>query len=180
MYSSGANSDCLIHSFLTATCNNFRKLPQENKNKVARSFRHYLYPQFELTKAMLKKNSRAHEKIFTPGTFLGDEDLLNIVNTYKINCIVFATANTSGYASGQQKATVYPYMDDDRGNDAYMFINRTLVHWESVCTDKGSYTISKARAENIFNTISEASFRGGNGRRHTRKNRAKKVFTRRR
>jgi hypothetical protein len=44
MYSSGNSNDCLIHSFLTVYCPNFRRLSMKDKNVVAHNFRIYVYP----------------------------------------------------------------------------------------------------------------------------------------
>ena len=45
MYSSGSNCDCLVHSFLTVTCPNFRSLTQPSKNEFASIFRRQMLPR---------------------------------------------------------------------------------------------------------------------------------------
>ena len=43
IHSSSNNFDCLIHSFLTATCDNFRRLVQDDKDEFANFFRRAIF-----------------------------------------------------------------------------------------------------------------------------------------
>jgi len=50
IYSSGNNLDCLIHSILTATCSNFRRLEQDDKNEFANFFRRKIFLNLPVVK----------------------------------------------------------------------------------------------------------------------------------
>jgi hypothetical protein len=166
MFSSGNGSDCLIHSFLTATCSYFRVLTQEYKNLVARSFRHHLYPTFPSTQRMIAKDPDQHNRrIHKVGAFLNDADLTNILKMYKINFIVFVSPN-------RDNGNVATALDDIHfPGDVYMIINRGNLHWESVRTEGSSFRISQARAENIRVAMDQFGppARGGSLTRRIRK-----------
>jgi hypothetical protein len=51
IFSSGNNLDCLFHSFLTATCANFRRLAQEDKKEFANFFRRNVFLELPVVKA---------------------------------------------------------------------------------------------------------------------------------
>lgn len=51
IYSSGNNLDCLFHSFLTATCANFRRLAQDDKKEFANFFRRNVFLELPVVKA---------------------------------------------------------------------------------------------------------------------------------
>lgn len=156
MYSSGNDSDCLIHSFLTSTCSSFRQLSQEDKNTVASNFRRYIFatlpaverkieyekgPDNQRLKQQVPENQKLDYDIalrLTPGHFLNDDDLVLLCTYYGINFVLFS-------GSG---ALIPPKQFD---NAMYMMYN-TGVHFESIAVNRGSgyeYTISN----DIYNEI---------------------------
>jgi hypothetical protein len=161
MFSSGNNSDCAVHSFLTATCPSFRKISQDHRNRFARAFRIHLYPDFAATRRTLASTDTdgisttgelARIRIFTPGAFLAESDIINMFNSYKLNLLLI----NSGYEGEQgdinvRNPTIAVY-DPKFPGEAYIVINSSNVHYESVKPGE-KYTIPNAMAVNVSRRI---------------------------
>jgi hypothetical protein len=94
------------------------------------------------------------ERIFTPGTFLSDTDIGLLCTAYNQNILSFegqqgeaavriTTTNKPGFVGG-------PYC---------MISNQSGVHFESVQTPEGSYTIPSERAIQIALVVNERNVR---------------------
>jgi hypothetical protein len=160
MHSEGSNSDCLIHSFLTATCPAFRRLTSRktgggtDKNDFATWFRHYVYPSLPNVQAKLADTSPdplrdskgkiikqrtvgevARHRIFTPSIFLADQDVGLLCNAYGVNILSFEGQE------GLQTMRINGSDIRDPSRPVYMISNSVGVHFEAVRTPEGSYTI---------------------------------------
>lgn len=114
MESSARNYDCLIHSFLTATCDNFRRLPQEQKDVFANHFRRVALPALPMIRCFMandrvrevndrerspthgKQRPRAEmmmERIVAERGFLHETELHLLSAQFRVN-ILAATAET--------------------------------------------------------------------------------------
>jgi hypothetical protein len=168
VFSSPNNSDCLIHSFLTAVCPNFRRLKSAkyfevtgepdndrlyHKEQFARWFRNFIMPTLPSFEAELASHrpQRGHEggstvgeeaalRIFTPGVFLSDTDLGKLAEEYGISFLSF---------EGQAGNTVIRLTGNLASDTVFMVSNRYGAHFESVRTHTGEYTIPMAMARDI-------------------------------
>ncbi len=157
MHSEGSNSDCLIHSFLTATCPAFRRLTSQfvsegrgrDKNEFATWFREYVYPampavQRQLTSEHVDMTNKittgliTHQRIFTRGTFLSDTDIGLLARIYNQNIISFQGAIQVG--GQRQEAAVY-IATINEATPCIMISNERAIHFEAAQTPEGSYTI---------------------------------------
>jgi len=164
MESSGNNFDCLIHSFLTATCDNFRRLPQEEKNVFANHFRRVALPALPMIQCFLKKDavgeindrrgsptkgqvrSRAGmmmERIMAPRGFLHETELHLLAAQFEVN-ILAATAESHLFQPITREALQVLY-GDTGCMDRLPPFRRTICiytsggHFESVRKAEGYY-----------------------------------------
>jgi hypothetical protein len=114
MESAATNYDCLIHSFLTATCDNFRRLPKQEKNIFANHFRRVALPALPMIQCFMQRdtvietNDRERsptkgqkrprkemmmERILAPRGFLHETELHLLAAQFRVN-ILAATAET--------------------------------------------------------------------------------------
>jgi hypothetical protein len=114
MESAATNYDCLIHSFLTATCDNFRRLPKQEKAIFANHFRRVALPALPMIRCFMardhvgeinerresptkgQKRPRAEmmmERILAPRGFLHETELHLLAAQFHVN-ILAATAET--------------------------------------------------------------------------------------
>ena len=171
MMNSSANQfDCLIHSFLTSVSENFRRLPQLEKDAFASYFRRTLYPLILPTLRLTDEKIRTILGRVMIRAFLEDEDIEKICEFYKINMLVFEDEKRSdvlGYHENDKKSEkpekpekpkklkvktikmprCILYIDKNPESDAYMIYNNG-GHFEAV-RDKSGYIMKKAKAEEI-------------------------------
>lgn len=164
MFSSGTNSDCLIHTFLTATCPAFRRLAQADKNAFATWVRLYVLPASPVLQRKFADESpdegelggktvgeEARLRFFTAGEFLADIDIGQIAMIYAVNILTFEKQG------GQQtvRLSIGTSAALQPNTPVYMFMNASGVHFESVRTAEGSYTIPLSLAYDILKIITE-------------------------
>jgi len=135
LYSSGNNSDCLIHSILTVTCQNFRRLSRSDKNVVANNFRKNVYKLTPEYKRVYARNPKIEERVMTPGVFLEDIDISNIADSYRIQFCIFEGFENRVGISGMRDVP-----------DVYMLYNAGNNHFEGVRLKSGEYTIPRGDA----------------------------------
>jgi hypothetical protein len=177
MFSSSKNSDCLIHTFLTATCESFRRLELSNKNAVAAWVRNYLLPASEDYKTIFE-DKRKDEGNFGGQTageeaklrlfgyrrtksgeivpsvnFLADIDIGQIASVFKINILTFE--NQGGREASRLSTAKKGASDPDES--VYMFMNKAGSHFEAVRTVEGGYTIPTALAYKINAIVNGAT-----------------------
>jgi hypothetical protein len=164
MESSGSGLDCLIHSFFTATCAAFRRLPLAAKNTVANAFRHcFLYRILdELDQRYAGdveglKRSKEHRAYLDRG-MLYDKQINLLADSFKVNILVLEQekAGVVGGRAAQMPATatLVEGVTGVAGAAApvYVLANIGNNHYESVKTE-GSYTITAAQAVAIQTRI---------------------------
>lgn len=141
MESSGDNNDCLIHSFLTATCPTFRRYPKKHKNSIARTFRTKVVPL--LPEVQTHKEKSAILELLDSERFLTDREIGILAATY-CNFLVFEPK----IGPNPEKAILYENKKTPKG-PVYIISNRGNLHFESVKTEKGSYSIERPEADRI-------------------------------
>lgn len=141
MHSSGDKNDCLVHSFLTATCPSFRRLPADKKDAFADWFRRNVMPTLEPFSKRRDALARVRSQ-----EFLEDTDIGYLAQAYEMHYIVFEGAR-QGFPS---RAFTSDFTARD---DVYMIGNRHSVHFEAVRTPAGSYTIKGSEAAAIRNCV---------------------------
>jgi hypothetical protein len=170
MESSGSNYDCLIHSFLTATCPNFRRLrsveyfnkrgeaiinTECHKEQFATWFRIYVVPSMpNFRDRMLSQvpdfgqeggltdGEELKLRIFTPSVFLTNTEMGLLAQHYGIGILSF---------EGQGGMPTTRYMNHGMEH-VYVLSNTHGSHFESVKALGGRYRISGDTAFKI-NTI---------------------------
>jgi len=153
MFSSGSNCDCLVHSFLTVTCSNFRSLPQTSKNEFASIFRRQMlprlvnrYPVSEKTLAQIAKFIRDVEH---SSGFLADTDTSVIAKLFDINILLIEPARQGNPLTA---ALVQP-RNDSRSNPYVIY--GSGVHFEGVRLADGTwqrnYDVSVQNVRRITN-----------------------------
>ena len=160
MESSGNENDCLIHTFLTSTCENFRKLEKKDKNHAANFFRRTIFPLI-LEKTDTKENEKARDIKRAKGNgLLEDIDINYISKFYKFNYVMFEdekveaveriSPNKTRVSVNERMPRCVLYFDN--GGNCYMFYNNNK-HFESVKKGKiyiiPSLTGKKLQADNI-------------------------------
>lgn len=172
MESDGNGNDCLIHSFLTVTCPNFRRLELADKRAFARSFRVELIPKYPEAAAHFAKvdefgltgGQRFTEK--NPRTrdlrFLGDEDVEFIKELFRVNVILFQGRRVVG--RGKQRidnpASVSELLGNPANPNTYYIYNNGINHFEGVKPNDTYHTDTKAARDNIRNTFSAYKEKG--------------------
>lgn len=169
MFSSANNFDCLIHTFLTAVSENFRRLNQDDKNKFANYFRISIYPSIIRTIGLADAKITQIMRRVPGREFLEDEDIENICAFYNINMIVFEDekkVDVLGYHEEKEKeeeektkpkklktkkvkmprCVLHIERNADR-DEAYMIYNNG-DHFEAVRT-KAGYIIRNSIAKEI-------------------------------
>lgn len=145
IYSSGTNNDCLIHSFLTATCPSFRALSQDHKNAFADSFRRKHLPSLAAYQAL---PSREQDELAGRG-FLSNAHAAFLTDVYKVDLL-----SLEGEATGNRGATL---IGDTHSERVYIILNPDNAHYESVQPRPGNsanFSISRREAEQALACIS--------------------------
>jgi hypothetical protein len=150
MESSENSNDCLIHSFLTATCPTFRRYPKKHKNTIARTFRTKVFPL--LPEVQKHSEKAAIIELLNSKEFLTDREVGILANTYT-NILTFEPT----IGSNPEKALFHENPAKLRGA-VYLISNRGNLHFESVKTDKGTYFIERAEADSIVEMFTSEKF----------------------
>lgn len=131
--SDGDGNDCLIHSFLTATCPNFRRLALHHKRQFARSFRVDFLPKFpEIQRHFDTVDDRGitGRERFMEERFLGDEDLQVIRRIFNVNIVVFQGQRKVGRVVNP--AMVTSMIENPEDFKVYFIFNNGTNHFESI------------------------------------------------
>ena len=133
MNSDGDGNDCLIHSFLTATCPNFRRLALHHKRQFARSFRVDFLPKFpEIQQHFdtVDTEGVTGRERFMEERFLGDEDLQIIRRMFNVNIVVFQGQRKVGRVVNP--AMVTSMIENPEDFKVYFIFNNGTNHFESI------------------------------------------------
>jgi len=147
MVSSGNENDCLIHTFLTAVSENFRKLDEDSKIQFAQNFRNPMYLKIaeKVDTEGVDKNA---ETRITSAEFLTDVDIVNLSKFYKLNILVFEDEKQGKMGNEiQTMPRCITFHENGEDADAYMFYGNNS-HYESVRNASG-YTIPYDEAKAI-------------------------------
>ncbi len=152
MKSSGSQFDCLIHTFLTMTSPNFRRLPSGQKDTLASAFRRTLFLKFPVINRASDRDE-VRKRVPASGVFLTDSELQILSLTYKINFIVFEQAKKEkvGGRTMSMPATITPIDNFPDTNTFYLLSNifKPSRHYEAVKA-KDSYTVTRDTMEMIL------------------------------
>jgi hypothetical protein len=181
MESSAQNYDCLIHSFLTATCDNFRRLPQHQKNVFANHFRRVALPALPMIRCFMardrvgeindrresptkgKPRPRAEmmmERILAPRGFLHETELHLLAAQFRVN-ILAATAETRLFQPITRDTLQVLYGDTGCMNGLPAFDRTVCIftsggHFESV-RKEGGYNFTQGELAR-FPEIAQAAY----------------------
>jgi len=181
MESSARNYDCLIHSFLTATSDNFRRLPQEQKDVFANHFRRVALPALPMIRCFVandhvreindRERSPTHgqqrqrvemmiERILAPRGFLHETELHLLAAQFRVN-ILAATRETHLFQPITRDALQVLYGDTGCMEGLPAFRRTVCIytsggHFESVRKAEG-YDFTAEELE-LFPEISQAAY----------------------
>ena len=157
IFSSGNNFDCLIHSFLTATCNNFRRLVQRDKDEFANFFRRKIFLNLPVVLCYRRNDYDEYERLETRvmgKEFLEDFELFILAAQFKVQ---FLSASSRGGAIGNQFYLIYAEAiknvlpaeccewrnnNQSTKNWPIFCIYTNMVHFEAIRIN-GRYTINE-------------------------------------
>lgn len=165
VYSSGNNSDCLVHSFLTNISPAFRRLSQKDKNAYATQYRTQIFPSFYKNK---EEDATNQNLLHIPSAYLNDTHIQKLREAYNLNILVIqSTRFTEGgkdvYSSVEyfSKNPNRPYIIIyNRGNYHFTGMRHTadpkgfLFSREEIDTLIKKYTPQLPSAENIIIQVS--------------------------
>ena len=84
------NHDCLMHSFLTSTCENFRRLNQHFKDEFANFFRRTVFLSLPVVQCFMRYNpveGKKMEKRILSTDFLHEYELYLLVAQFRVNIL---------------------------------------------------------------------------------------------
>lgn len=133
MSSSASECDCLIHSFLTVTCPNFRKLTQRSKDEFASIFRRQMLPRlvsrYPVTEKTPNQIMQFIIDVIQSGRFLSDADSSIIAKLFDVNLLLLEPAR-----EGQKSLAILISPRNDNKSDPYV-IYGSGAHFEGVKLD---------------------------------------------
>lgn len=156
MYSSGAFFDCLIHSFLTITCPNFRALDQNTKVEFAYKFRREMLLRLVDTKPVAGKARLQLDQFkadcLRESYFLSDGDAQIIAILFDVNILILEPESI--YPPSPKAAIlIQPNMENE--SDPYV-IYGSRDHFEGVQLGDGGYTVDFSVAQIAISLITLA------------------------
>jgi len=148
--------DCLLHSFLSATCPNFRKLDKKQKDTFADMFRREILPAIveQDTRNIIRpyKNERIISLLKQNRVYLEDEHISLLCSLYGVKIVVFETIRRE-YLAHQFLPQIYGslYSRNRNTDDVYLLYNPGNAHYEPVrVKETGKYSISLEEANSII------------------------------
>jgi hypothetical protein len=149
MNASTNNNDCLAHSFLTATCENFRRLDQPSKDEFANFFRRTVFLILPAVQCFIGNERRAGQemarRVMSSG-FLEEQELRLLAAQFRVN--ILAATGESGRFQPATRATLTHVLPAEclRGgaftDTIAIFTNGT--HFEAL-RDREGYTFSERK-----------------------------------
>lgn len=152
----GASNDCLIHSFLTVTCPNFRALDTPQKLEFADEFRRQLLPVLlrmpengtgSGVQARLVGEARS-------GIKLSEETLGVLCISYRVRCLLVQNQHQEMYRAELRTEPPRATVIGPRGS-IHVIANNFGAHYEGVATVGGSYVIGDAEAIGLVGVIAQ-------------------------
>ena len=172
MFSSGSNSDCMIHSLLTASSPSFRKIKsQGDKDTLATYFRKNVFyqdsikhnidtnPMNEIERKV--KNWKGKFLCFTPGIYLESYQLGSFSDIYKFVVLINELNLTYNIISDNAEKKIGIFMANTGGghfesfrrtkkidnNDPYIFTRDELLEIQSSMVNPAQREISSNRCK---------------------------------
>ena len=160
MKSSGRNFDCFIHSFLTATCDNFRRIAEPSKNEFANFFRRTVFLTLPTVRCFMEQEPglgrEMRQRIQAPGGVMLEEiELRLLAAQFKVN-ILAATGESKRFQPINAEAlrAILPPACCDWPAEQERFrttvsIYTSGVHFEAL-RDAEGYTFTEAKIADII------------------------------
>jgi hypothetical protein len=152
VFSSPNNHDCLIHSFLTATCDAFRKLTDDHKDTVASNFRRIFLPTTEAARAM--RQDLQSELVRMPAVrdaYLANDHISLLSGIYHADILVLEAGGGT-------------FFEENRSRRVFIILNPGTGHYESVRPKRGGnadFSVSREEAQRAFQCISSDRIAAG-------------------
>jgi hypothetical protein len=154
MYASGNNSDCLIHSFLTAVSKEFRTLDKPSRDEFANVFRRGIFPALPLINCIIetRRRGRGHlqpdfeERLLRHNAFLHEGHVYALSIQFGINLVIFSYSrhfSSEIYGKENISAIFRECLPAYDGRDfrPTVMIKEDGVHFEPITTPDGAYVI---------------------------------------
>jgi hypothetical protein len=164
IFSSGNNFDCLIHSFLTATCSNFRRLVQKDKDEFANFFRRGIFLNLPVVLCYKREERDMYKELedrVMSKDFLEDVELFLLGAQFKVQ---FLSASSGRANIGNQFylidanaiKTILPAecFRNNRNVDNWPIycIYTNMAHYEAIRVD-GKYEITEHQANLAISSL---------------------------
>jgi len=158
MDSSIKNNDCLIHSFLTATCPNFRRCTKANKNEIASFFRRVVFLNLPIVKcySLVSDDYAEMSARVMSEDFLQEPELFLLAAQFKFR-VLSASEQDDGnklYLIGSEQISAVlteacfdPETDDSEWPIICIYTN--MLHFEAVRAH-GDYEIAEEQVESAI------------------------------
>ena len=162
MNASKKNNDCLIHSFLTSTCENFRRLEQNSKDEFANFFRRTVFLTLPAVQCFLQSERAAGQEMagrVRSTAFLEEQELRLLAAQFRVN-ILAATGESGRFQPATRETLLHMLPAECVPGGAFahtIAIYTNGAHFEALRDDDG-YTFSERkigdfirRSENVAN-----------------------------
>jgi ribosomal protein L40E len=165
IFSSANNYDCLMHSFLTATCSNFRRLVQDDKNEFANFFRRRIFLNLPAVLCYKREERDMYEELeqrVMAKEFLEDVELFLLGAQFKVQ---FLSASSGRGNVGNQlflidftaiknilPAECFRNNNRNHGKIPIYCIYTNMAHYEAIRVD-GEYEITEEQANVAMSTL---------------------------
>jgi hypothetical protein len=169
MNASANEYDCLIHSFLTATCENFRRLDQPSKDTFANFFRRTAFIRLPVVQCFMKNHqdralvAAIRLSVLAPKTYLTQEVIHLLAAQFRVN-ILTAQGQAGVNRFGIVDAGTLDLPEPCIPHEEFIMtigIYTSGEHFEALRDGGRRYTFSKRRVADII----DASDKAWNARR---------------
>jgi hypothetical protein len=149
MNASTKNHDCLMHSFLTSTCENFRRLEQNSKDEFANFFRRTVFLTLPAVQCFLENERAAGQEMagrVMSTAFLEEQELRLLAAQFRVN-ILAATGESGRFQPATRETLLHMLPAECVPGGAFQHtigIYTNGAHFEAL-RDRDGYTFSERK-----------------------------------
>ena len=173
MSASGNNSDCLIHSFLTAVSREFRTLDRPSRDEFANVFRRGIFPVLPLVNCIIEHRKRGtllghryfqhdfQELLLKDHGFLYEGHVFALAMQFRVNVVIFSHTRGFKLEPWSKRAISEIFTEclpryDGRPFKPTVMIKEDGTHFEPIATPLGGYVVDIGEAEALV-AVNEAN-----------------------
>jgi len=161
MNASTKNHDCLMHSFLTSTCENFRRLEQNSKDEFANFFRRTVFLTLPVVQCFLRNERGAGQEMaarIRSTAFLEEQELRLLAAQFRVN-ILAATGESGRFQPATRETLLITLPAECVPGGAFehtIAIFTNGAHFEAL-RDREGYTFSERKIGDIIRRSENAA-----------------------